>query len=242
MPVLPPFPITEIDLKMPASSGVLETAVRCGALRRLEHRHPLESVAERRLPDPAAGRSTPAPAGPPARALRQQARVGLAPTHSSPTGNRRRRPPALLTDADGIPVPGETVEFSSTDPGQQIGPVIDNEDGTYSAAAHLLDGGRHADDHRDRDLGRTRAHRASAPLSQDSPSSPASPPRPSAARQPKIGPIPKRQARQAPAAPHPQAPRRSSPSAPTSPARPSSASSTAGPPTGPAPRRPSCPG
>ena len=39
-----------------------------------------------------------------------------------------------MTDADGIPVPGETVEFSSSDPGQAIGPVLDNEDGTYSAA------------------------------------------------------------------------------------------------------------
>lgn len=35
--------------------------------------------------------------------------------------------------ADGVPVAGDTIEFSSTDTGQVIGPVTDNGDGTYTA-------------------------------------------------------------------------------------------------------------
>jgi hypothetical protein len=40
---------------------------------------------------------------------------------------------ARVTDKGGVPVLEDDVRFSSTDPGQQVGPTIDNEDGTYSA-------------------------------------------------------------------------------------------------------------
>lgn len=39
---------------------------------------------------------------------------------------------ATLVDAFGVPVVGDTVEFSSSDAGQSFGPVTDNGDGTYT--------------------------------------------------------------------------------------------------------------
>jgi hypothetical protein len=118
---------------MPASSGVVETAVRCGTYVGSSTVAPwnqsLSNVLQTQpLPINTGPGGTPCPGAP------KGARVGLAPTHIVADGKSRTTATALLTDADGIPVPGETVEFSSTDPGQQIGPVTDNEDGTYSAA------------------------------------------------------------------------------------------------------------
>ncbi len=133
MPVLPPFPITEIDLKMPASSGVVETAVRCGPYVGSSTVTPWnQSLSEVFQIQPLAIDT--GPGGTPCPGAPKGARVGLAPTHIVADGKSMTKATVLLTDAGGIPVPGETVEFSSTDPGQQIGPVIDNEDGTYSAA------------------------------------------------------------------------------------------------------------
>jgi hypothetical protein len=133
MPVLPPFPITEIDLRMPAGSGVVKTAVRCGPYVGSSTTTPwnqsLMSVFQiQPLPILSGPGGSLCPGAPAA------ARLQLAPSHVIADGNSTATATALVTDGDGIGVPGETVEFSSTDAGQQIGPVVDNEDGTYSAA------------------------------------------------------------------------------------------------------------
>ena len=135
MPVLPPFPLSEIDLEMPAASGVVKTAVRCGPYVGSSTMTPwnpsplLEPGFEvQPLPLSTGPGGTPCPGAP------TGAHVALAPTHIVANGKSTVTATALVTDADGIPVPGETVEFSSSDPGQAIGPVLDNEDGTYSAA------------------------------------------------------------------------------------------------------------
>ncbi len=39
---------------------------------------------------------------------------------------------ATVADADDNPIPGDDLSFSSTDAGHQLGPVLDNDDGTYS--------------------------------------------------------------------------------------------------------------
>jgi hypothetical protein len=133
MPVLPPFPITEIDLNMPAGSGVVETALRCGPYVGSSTTTPWNQALSpvfqiQPLPIVSGPGGTPCP-GPPA-----EARLQLAPSHIVADGKSTATATALVSDGDGVPVPGETVEFSSTDGGQQIGPVVDNEDGTYSAA------------------------------------------------------------------------------------------------------------
>jgi hypothetical protein len=74
------------------------------------------------------------PGGTPCPGAPAEARLQLAPSHIIADGNSTATATALVTDGDGIPVPGETVEISSTDAGQQIGPVVDNEDGTYTTS------------------------------------------------------------------------------------------------------------
>jgi hypothetical protein len=112
---------------------VVETAVRCGPYVGSSTTTPwnqaLTQVFEiQPLPILSGPGGTPCPGAP------TEARLLLAPSHLVADGKSTTTATALVTDHDGIPVPGETVEFSSTDAGQQIGPVLDNEDGTYSAA------------------------------------------------------------------------------------------------------------
>ncbi len=129
---LPQFPIAKIALHLPASSGVLLTAVRCGTYSVQSSLTPWSfPLFNFPLTQPLFLNSgpggTPCP-GPPTRA-----EVLLAPRQIIADGLSSTTATARVTDEDGIPVPGEEVEFTSTDPGQRIGPVTDHEDGTYSA-------------------------------------------------------------------------------------------------------------
>ncbi len=133
IPVLPPFPLSEIDLEMPAASGVVETAVRCAPYVGSSTVTPWSQSLSQVFQIQPLALST-GPGGTPCPGAPAGARVVLAPTHIVADGKSISTATAVVTDADGIPVPGETVEFSSSDPGQEIGPVLDNEDGTYSAA------------------------------------------------------------------------------------------------------------
>jgi hypothetical protein len=63
----------------------------------------------------------------------QHVDVELSPTTINADGVSTTTATARVTDEDGIVVLEDDVRFTSTDPGQRIGQVIDNEDGTYSA-------------------------------------------------------------------------------------------------------------
>ena len=129
---LPEFPVTAIDLKMPESSSVLRTAVRCGPHTATSTLVPWSSpqsdfvLTEPLNLDTGPG-GTPCPGEPAA------VQVGLKPSLLVADGSSSTVVTALVSDRDGIPVPGEEVEITSSDGGQGIGPVTDNDDGTYSA-------------------------------------------------------------------------------------------------------------
>jgi hypothetical protein len=60
--------------------------------------------------------------------------LGLQPDTISADGSSTSVATATVTDANGNPVPGDTVAFSAPlDPGVQVGATTDNGDGTYSA-------------------------------------------------------------------------------------------------------------
>ena len=94
IPVLPPFPLSEIDLEMPAASGVVETAVRCapyvgsstvtpGTNRWLDQVFQIQPLP-----------LSTGPGAPPARARRRAPTSCSRRPTSSPTANRPRpRPP-----------------------------------------------------------------------------------------------------------------------------------------------------
>jgi hypothetical protein len=62
-----------------------------------------------------------------------QVSMALAPTSIVADGVSTSTATARITDLNGNPVAGDQVAFSSTDPGQRIGPVVEHGDGTYSA-------------------------------------------------------------------------------------------------------------
>ena len=132
LPNLPQFPLAEIDLRMPAGSGVVDTAVRCGGYVGASTATPWNQSLSQVLQIQGLVLST-GPGDTPCPGAPTQARLDLAPTHVLADGKSTVTATALVTDKDGIPVPGESVEFASTDAGQQIGAMVDNEDGTYSA-------------------------------------------------------------------------------------------------------------
>ncbi len=59
--------------------------------------------------------------------------LALSPTWIVDNGVSTSTATATVTDAEGHGVSGQNVTFSSTDPGQSIGPVTDNGNGTYTA-------------------------------------------------------------------------------------------------------------
>jgi Big-like domain-containing protein/invasin-like protein len=59
--------------------------------------------------------------------------LGLAPASIAADGNSYTTATATLADAHGNPVTGDTVGFSSSDPGQQVVQVTNGGNGTYSA-------------------------------------------------------------------------------------------------------------
>jgi hypothetical protein len=59
--------------------------------------------------------------------------LSLSPSSIAADGTATSIATATVTDANGDPVWGEPVSFSSTDPGEKLGPVTDHGDGTYTA-------------------------------------------------------------------------------------------------------------
>jgi Invasin, domain 3/Bacterial Ig-like domain (group 3) len=59
--------------------------------------------------------------------------VALSPSSIVANGSSTSTATATVTDANGNPVAGDTVVFSSSDPGEGIGPVTNQGDGSYSA-------------------------------------------------------------------------------------------------------------
>jgi hypothetical protein len=66
-------------------------------------------------------------------ALATHVSVALQPSSIVADGASTSTATATVTDADGNPVPGDDLEFTSTDGGEQFGEVVDHGDGTYSA-------------------------------------------------------------------------------------------------------------
>jgi hypothetical protein len=133
LPGLPPLPIAEIDLHfLPGEGSLLTTANRCGIYTVRSRLAPwdlelAEQIEQSTLALSASLGGGPCP-GPAAGAL-----VTLTPPTLFADGRSATTATAAVTDKDGIPVLEDDVRFSTSDPGQQVGPTIDNEDGTYTA-------------------------------------------------------------------------------------------------------------
>ena len=186
---LPKFPISKIALRLYPSAGLLRTAVRCGEYPVQSTVSTWNALARPLRRDAAADSIDSGPGATPCPGPAAQAHVALSPSQLPADGKSTTTARVTVADGAQVPVPGEVVEFSSSDPDLQIGPVTDNEDGSYSAeltASNTIGTPTITATVTSVDPEIT----GSAPLHLVSPSSPASPPpvRPVA---PKIDPIPK---------------------------------------------------
>ncbi len=129
LPSLPQFPLSEIELELAPDLGLFDTPARCGAYPALVTFTPWNSsqavVASQQLTfEPEQG-----PCPGPATGIA----VSLSPASIVANGTSTSIATALVADADGIPITGDDLSFSSTDPGEQVSDVADNGDGTYTA-------------------------------------------------------------------------------------------------------------
>lgn len=129
---LPQIPIREVELNLGSSAGLLTTPYLCGAYSAAgtftpwsggpaaisTHALEIDSVGPDEGPCP----------GPAA-----EVGVSLSPAKIAADGTSTSTATATVIDESEVGVFGDEVTFSSTDPGQQIGPVTDNGDGTYTA-------------------------------------------------------------------------------------------------------------
>lgn len=129
LPSLPQFPLSKLELELAPDLGLLETPARCGTYPAFVTSTPWSSslafVASQQLTfEPEQG---------PCPGAAADVEVSLSPPSIVADGSSASIATATVTDSDEIDVVGDDVLFSSTDAGEQIGPVTDNGDGTYTA-------------------------------------------------------------------------------------------------------------
>ena len=149
---LPQVPIERYGISLGASAGLLITPLSCDiyavsavvvpwnaelAERVVNHFMTLTSGPNETLcPGPAANVA-----------------VVLSPERLPADGESTTMAHATVTDASGVPVLGDAIHFTSSDPGQVVGGTTNNEDGVYYAPDPRVENGRRGDDHGDRPLG-----------------------------------------------------------------------------------------
>ena len=76
---------------------------------------------------------TSGPGGAPCLGMAAAVGVKLAPSEILADGKSQTQATVDITDAEGAGIPEQEVKLSSSDPGQHLGKLTDNENGTYSA-------------------------------------------------------------------------------------------------------------
>lgn len=130
---LPQLPLEELGLEL-ADPNLLVTPVKCGTyMAKVTYTPWSSSSAPALLSANDISLTSTGPDEGPCPGPATDVDVALSPPSILADGSSTSLATATVTDAGEIPVPGDQIAFTSTDPGQQIGAVTDNEDGTYSA-------------------------------------------------------------------------------------------------------------
>jgi hypothetical protein len=129
---LPQIPIDELTLHLSAAGETLQTVNKCGSFHAKTYFEPWDSalstqygINEFVLNSGPGGTPCPGPAG--------NVAVSLSPTVIPANGVSATTATAHVTDANGGPAIGDSVQFRSGDTGQRIGPVTETADGIYRA-------------------------------------------------------------------------------------------------------------
>jgi hypothetical protein len=131
---LPQLPLTELELDLAADPELLVTPVKCGTYQAKGGLMPWSSPsAPSVLTASAISLTSTGPDEGPCPGPATAVDLSLSPATILADGSSTSLATATVIDAGEIRVPGDHIAFASTDPGQQIGAVTDNEDGTYTA-------------------------------------------------------------------------------------------------------------
>jgi hypothetical protein len=129
---LPQLPLEELKLNLSSDPGLLVTPARCGLKTAAATVTPWDPLQRTALLTDSALLNSVGPDGGPCPGPATQVGVSLSPTSIAADGSSTSLATATVTDSGGIVVPGEEIAFSSTDPAEQIGPVTDHSEGTYT--------------------------------------------------------------------------------------------------------------
>ncbi len=131
---LPQLPLKTLELELAADSELLTTPVKCGIYQAKTTFSPWSSSsAPAFVTTNGISLTSTGPNSGPCPGPATEVDLALSPASILADGSSTSLATASVSDAGGIPVPGDQVVFASTDPGQRIGAVTENEDGTYSA-------------------------------------------------------------------------------------------------------------
>jgi hypothetical protein len=128
---LPQFPFEELDLNLSQEAGLLVTPAACGdfvlrgAMTPWSNSSSFIATTSLKIETGPGGGPCPGPV--------ENVVVSLEPDSIPADGESLTVATATVTDVNGYTFSGEKIAFSSGDPGEQVGPTVDNGDGTYSA-------------------------------------------------------------------------------------------------------------
>jgi hypothetical protein len=131
LPNLPQLPIDALEMQLAIGDGPFLTPWECGAFEAVADFGPWSGGSPFRVSDGLEVET--GPEGGPCPGPAEDVVVELDPSSLPADGTSTTTATATVSDANGYLVPGEEIVFESTDPQQQIGPVTDHGDGTYTA-------------------------------------------------------------------------------------------------------------
>jgi invasin-like protein len=129
---LPQLPFEGLTLRIPSGPAFFTTPGYCGAYEARGVFAPWSAPSEPFVASGSVNLDS-GPGGGPCPGPAESVAVSLSPASIATGGSSTSTATATVTDADGYGIYGDEMTFSSSDPGERIGAVTDNGDGTYSA-------------------------------------------------------------------------------------------------------------
>jgi hypothetical protein len=128
---MPQLPFQSLSMEIASAGGPFVAPWECGDFEVAADFTPWTGSSATRVTDDLTVHS--GPEGGPCPGPAEEVAVSLSPTSIPADGAATSVATATVLDANGYLLVGEEIVFESTDPGQRIGPVTDNGDGTYTA-------------------------------------------------------------------------------------------------------------
>lgn len=129
---LPQLPISRITLHLSSAVEILETANECGTFRARTYFEPWDQALSTEVVNNEMSLNS-GPGGTPCPGPASNISLSLSPVSIPADGAATTMTTAHVTDANGGPAIGDSVEFRPSDAGERVGPVTEAAEGVYRA-------------------------------------------------------------------------------------------------------------